>query len=249
MISTVQADRCSPCSIATAHNRWTTQLKDWQISVSKSKLKTSEVLFKMTIGFILTFCCATAVAYSQSDEISGLIQALEDKNVNTRRRAIKALQKAGPPAVEPLITALKNEKSRARAGAAQALGGIKDDRAVEPLIGALGDKIANVRAWAAEALGEIKDDRAVEPLIAALEDKNPDVRSWAAKALGEIKDDRAVEPLIAALHDKNGHVRSWTAEALGKMRDGRAVEPLRAALEDQDADVRNAAAKALAKID
>ena len=185
--------------------------------MSKNKLNTSDVLFKMTIGIIFALCCATALAYSQSDEISGLIQALEDKNVNTRRRAIKALQKAGPPAVEPLITALKSEKSRARAGAAQALGGIKDDRAVEPLIAALEDENADVRSWAARALGEIKDGRAVNPLIAALEDKNVHVRSWTAEALGKLGDGRAVEPLRAALEDQDADVRNAAAKALARL--------------------------------
>ena len=94
--------------------------------MNKKKLKISDVVFKMAIGVMLTFCCAPAVGYPQSDEISGLIKALEDKNVNTRRRAIKALEKAGRPAVEPLIAALlKSERSRARAGAAEALAKIR----------------------------------------------------------------------------------------------------------------------------
>jgi HEAT repeat protein len=150
-------------------------------------MNTSDVLFKMAISIILTFCCVPVIVYSQSDEIHGLIQALNDKNVNIRRRAIKALEKAGPSAVKPLIAALKSEKSRARAGAAEALGRIQDARAVEPLIATLQDKNANVRIWAAEALGEIKDLRAVEPLIAALQDENLDVRNSAVKALAKIK--------------------------------------------------------------
>ena len=176
------------------------------------------VFFKMTIGIVLTFCCAPIIGYSQSDEIHGLIQALEDKNVNIRRRAIRELEKAGRSAVELLIAALKSEKSRARAGAAEALGKIKDARAVEPLIAALQDKNPDVRSWAANALGEIKDPRAVEPIIAALQDKNAHVRSWAAEALGEIKDSRAVEPLIAALEDKNEDVRNSAAKALAKIK-------------------------------
>jgi len=218
------------------------------LGVNRNKMNTSDVLFKMAIGIILTFCCVPVIVYSQSDEIHGLIQALNDKNVNIRRRAIRALEKVGPSAVKPLIAALKSEKSRARAGAAEALGKIKDARAVEPLIDVLRDNISNVRAAAAEALGEIKDARAVVPLIALLQDIDSDVRSWAAKALGEIKDARAVEPIIAALQDENANVRSWAAEALGEIKDSRAIEPLIAALQDISADVRNSAAKALAKI-
>ena len=82
----------------------------------------SHVLFKMTISIVFTFCCVPMIGYSQSDEIHALIQALEDINVKIRRRAIRELEKAGPSAVEPLIAALKSEKSRARPGAAEALG-------------------------------------------------------------------------------------------------------------------------------
>ena len=116
----------------------------------------SHVLFKMTIGIVLTFCCVPIIGYSQSDEIHGLIQALNDKDLYIRRRAIKALEKTGPSAVEPLIAALKSEKSRARAGAAEALGEIKDSRAVEPLIAVLEDENADVRNSAAKALAKIK---------------------------------------------------------------------------------------------
>jgi HEAT repeat protein len=194
------------------------QPKAWDIFMKKKKMSISHVLCRITLGILVTFCCVPVIGYSQSDEIHGLIQALEDKNVNIRRRTIRALEKTGPSAVKPLIAALKSEKSCARAGAAMALGRIKDPRAVEPLIAALQDKISNVRAAAAQALGEIKDARAVEPLIAALQDKNSDVRSWAAKALGEIKDARAVEPLIAALEDKNEDARNSAARALAKIQ-------------------------------
>ena len=116
----------------------------------------SHVLFKMTIAIVLTLCYVPTIGYSQSDKIHGLIQALEDKSVNIRRRAIRELEKAGPSAVEPLIAALKSEKSRARAGTAEALGKIKDPRAVEPLIAALEDKNEDVRNSAAKALAKIK---------------------------------------------------------------------------------------------
>jgi HEAT repeat protein len=190
------------------------QPKAWDMSMRKNKMSTSRFLLKMTLAIVLAFSFVPATKHSQADEIQGLIQALEDKNVNIRRRAIRALEKAGPSAVEPLIAALKSEKSRARAGAAEALGRIGDVRAVEPLIAALEDKIANVRSWAAKALGEIKDFRAVEPLIEALQDESTHVRSWAAEALGEIKDPRAVEPLIGALQDENADVRNSAAKAL-----------------------------------
>jgi HEAT repeat protein len=93
--------------------------------MSKNKMNSSHVLFKITMGIIVTFCCVPLIGYSQPDEIHELIQALEDKSVNIRRRAIRALEKAGPSAVEPLIAALEDENADVRNSAAKALAKIK----------------------------------------------------------------------------------------------------------------------------
>jgi HEAT repeat protein len=182
--------------------------------------------------------------------VKPLIEALKDKNEYVRIGAAEVLDKLGwpaeseqekipyliaerrwsalvsigAPAVEHLITALRDEDSSFRWAAAEALGQIGDARAVEPLIAALKDNDVRTRRGAAEALEKMGDTRAVEPLIAALKDEDPSVRIYAAKALGNKGDTRAVEPLIAALKDKSA--RWAAAEALGKIGDTRAVEPL-----------------------
>ena len=173
-------------------------------------------------------------------DVNGLIKALRyRKDKGVRQAAAEALVKIGAPAVEPLIAALKDQNSWARAAAAQALGKIKDRRAVEPLSAALGDERSDVRQAAAKALDHLgwkpaQDESAgwywmakhdwdkcvalgalaMEPLIAALKDENEYVREAAARTLGEIKDPRAVQPLIDALQDKKWFVGRTAAEAL-----------------------------------
>jgi|ERR1700722_397187 HEAT repeat protein len=144
--------------------------------------------------------------------IEPLIAVLNDMP-SVQSAAKAALIKIGVPAVEQLISALKDADARVRRwNAASVLGEIKDPRAVEPLIAALNDTDYIVRRTAVSSLGEIKDLRMVEPLITALKDKDVGVRDEAAEVLGEIKDPRMVERLIAFLM-KPGDIPSFDSRA------------------------------------
>ena len=152
----------------------------------------------------------------------------------------------GAPAVEPLISALKDKSSRP--DAARTLGEIGDPRALAPLITLLQDPDGNVQAAATGALARI-GDAAVEPLIAALNDPDWQVRCCAAEALGRIGDPRAAGPLAAAMHGWHDAVKRSAALALGRIGDARAAGPLAAVLDDeQETGARREAARILAQI-
>lgn len=127
--------------------------------------------------------------------------SLGGTGIGVNRAAKDALVQIGPPAVEPLIAALDDQRPRVRQNAALALGELKDPRALGPLATLLGDRDAEVRTWTAKALGDLGCAGAVEPLIAALGDSVPAVRQYAAVSLGTLDDQRAVGPLIDALAD------------------------------------------------
>jgi len=182
----------------------------------------------------------------EMDGVQYWISALEVNDFY--RSAMEKLRGIGKPAVEPLITALKDKEYSVRAGAAELLGEMKDSRAVEPLIAVLKDKDAYVRSKAEGALVRIKESRAVEPLITVLRDEDRSVRVSAAYILGQMRDSRAVEPLIAALNDKEASVRSEAIKALTEMKDSRALDPLMTAMMDKDNSVRIEAANALEKL-
>jgi len=179
-----------------------------------------------------------------------------------------------PKSVEPLLGAIKDDKSREVLDEVlKALVAMSNPRIGDVLIAIAGDKTISVwnRRAAVEALGKIEDPRAVEPLAALLEEK--DICLQVTITLGEIKDPGAIEPLIAAstdcgttralgnfkdpnavdalisrLHDPNWRIRQDAAFALGKIKDPRAVEPLIATLGDAESTVQGAAATALASI-
>jgi HEAT repeat protein len=178
----------------------------------------------------------------------------------------------GPPAVEPLVAALKHRNKAVRWAAADALGKIADPRAAKALVAALGDPDQHFRRSAAEALIKISGG-AFRPLAAALVNGNPARRQLAVEVLdrtGWSPDrseagarywiakrqwsrcveigGRAVKPLLWALESADEQGRGEAARALGRIGDPRAVQPLRAALADPDALVRNSAAEALKKI-
>ena len=186
--------------------------------------------------------------------------------------AIGALGKIGETAIEPLISALKDNDSNLRKNVTEALGNIEDTKAVEPLIYTLKDSDLNVRKNAAKALRKIgwKPEKneigatfwinlekwdecvkmgamAVKPLISALKDKDWNVRKNAARALGEIREP-AVESLISALKDEDWNVRTNAVDALGEIGNTKAVEPLISALKYQDHDMQRCAALALGEI-
>ncbi len=180
-------------------------------------------------------------------DVNGLVRALKHKDVNVVGGAARALIGIGPPAVESLIHALRDEDPRVRIIAVSILGRIGDARAVEPLVGMFRDQFFKVGEEAVSALAAIGEP-AVETVIRALQDMDPIVRYLAVDALKSIGSKRAVEPLIQAQKDGNRDVRSAVAVALGTIGDPRAVDALSQALRDEDKGVRFEAAKALVKV-
>jgi HEAT repeat protein len=191
----------------------------------KDKVMSKSIKLTLIV-FVISFCLLP-IGYLQAANFDELVQQLKSEDLIARLHAIKALGetkdaravepliailkdgkcgstsvnalvKIGKPAVEPLMTALKDENPIARRNAAMALGKIKDASAVNPLITALKDENPIVRRNAAVALGEINDTSATEPLTAALNDKSPIVRKKAAIALKEMGKPEAV--VVDILH-------------------------------------------------
>jgi len=108
--------------------------------------------------------------YKKKD-IAGLIESLNNRDINVRAKAFLYLKNLGAQALEPLIQALKVDDRSVRRMVVCILGYIGDVRAVESLAYALKDTDWRVRKNAATSLGKIGDKRAVEVLIQAIKDK------------------------------------------------------------------------------
>jgi len=91
--------------------------------------------------------------------IKVLLMTLSNKDQAVRFSAAEALGKIAGPAVEPLISNLRDVFWDVRYAAANALGHTNDERAVEPLIVALKDEERAVRNTAAESLNKLGYDR------------------------------------------------------------------------------------------
>ncbi len=194
--------------------------------------------------------------------VPALIQALEHKNKDVRRRAARTLASIGSEAasaIPVLIRVLEDE--HAGEAAAYALSRIGPE-AVPYLVQSLNNRYPNARANAAWALGRIGALGYLDPVVAgtvvstliqALRDKSPIVRANAAGALGTIgpKATKGVPVLIWTLRDESPRVCANAAYALGKIGPGaiKGIPALIRASRDENPSVRGNAVWALGRID
>lgn len=154
-----------------------------------------------------------------------LIDVLEFKSrepvqeeAQLRYEAAKALGKMkATSSIQPLINTLKDNDSRVRDSAAEALRGIGTP-SVQYLIEALEDENVHIRVGAVMLLGDLRDSRAMEPLIDMMATdffkKSWMLRSEVAKAFGKIGDPFAIQPLQNLSNDRDSYVREIAISAL-----------------------------------
>lgn len=169
------------------------------------------------------------------------------------KEALTLLVRIGKPAVEPLISALRDMNSEVRKNAAEALGQMGDARAIEPLIKILrDDNDTNARKIAIEALGNIHDARAVEPLLGSLSDRRTVIQNASFDALVKLaeaaKERLDAQPLGVMLEDKNTAVRQLAIANLAEIPSRDSAELLIPYLADPDTGIRNAVTEALREI-
>jgi HEAT repeat protein len=114
------------------------------------------------------------------------VKNLNDRASADRWRNVIALEKMGEPAVNHLISALKDEDKWVRYTAVDALGNIGERRSVQYLIPMLKDPAQDVRFVAADALGRLGDPSAGNALSETCRGDNCFVRIAAEEALAKI---------------------------------------------------------------
>jgi HEAT repeat protein len=161
------------------------------------------------------------------------------------QEAARTLAKIGEPAMTSLVNALNSKDENVRRLAVKSLGQIGNIGSVETLIGALSDQSRRVRAAAAIALGAYRHPIVSQKLIKAFSESDPAIRVDLVYALSQINDIIAVPFLMQQFDSQTPDVRAAMALALGKLRDARAMPTLFRAVEDSDEIVRANALYAL----
>lgn len=144
-------------------------------------------------------------------------------------RASERLAARGSEVVAPLLVALANPDGYVRAGAAEALGDIRDHRAFEPLL------------QAAQNIGSGRTE----------DGENTEAQVQAVVALEKLGDRRALPMLVELLKRAvvDNHCVAWyVIDAVGTMGDQSLTSLLTPLLKHEDIDVRRSAAKALKRI-
>jgi HEAT repeat protein len=171
------------------------------------------------------------VSLGRPDAVAALGRAFHRSDADTRASIVGCLaspwirqnvdnmmgRTADRAAVSLLLTALKDDDARVRAGAAAGLGWLTDARAFAGLQAALQDESPGVRGAAARALGRSGGPGLAENLIAALKDTAKSVRLAAARGLGELGDAAAIGPLIDALAEADPNDRLTFSYALNQL--------------------------------
>jgi HEAT repeat protein len=156
----------------------------------------------------------------------------------------------GPPAVPPLLEALKYQDPQVCRGAVRALAAIGDKRATVPLVQMLRDGSQQVRQSVALALIKIGDPKAIAPLIALLDNHDPSLRQASVEILGQIGDERAVKSLANMLTDHTyiGMDTEMVVDAMVKIGGEQARTSLVALLSSSSWTVREAVSQSLIQV-
>ena len=122
---------------------------------------------------------------------------LQLRNDEFKDDAIHALVELGEPAVEKLITALRDKDENVRKSAVLALERIKNSNTITPLITMLSDQDWFTRLTAAAALESIGDDRGREAIKPLLKDPDMVVKMRVERILAKWKKSSSSQPTNA----------------------------------------------------
>ena len=194
------------------------------------------------------------------DAASYLLEALEDKALFVRYRALELLGQVKSSEAVPVLLEKFNQDSSLLGKIAITLGSIGDHRAILPLIASLNDNsvTASAKKNIILALGALKDTQAIEPLLQHFRTKwtaAPDDSEWSwyiqtlLSVFKSFNDSRVVSTLIDfAQQVTDRRVKHLTINALVEIGDSTVAPLLIGLIGDEDESIRNAAVHGLAQI-
>jgi HEAT repeat protein len=174
--------------------------------------------------------------FQDTRAIPPLIRLLEDEDHQVQGQAALALQKMGPPALNPVKAFSMVSTGRGKGLAIWVLGAVGDTSVVGLLLEALEDSYWEVRKYAISSLRDI-----------VIRERKESKTSFWRKSKSELKDleNSVVESLIPLLKDPEKEVKYNAVRCLGTIGNKKARILLEKALEDNDQEVRRIASHAL----
>jgi len=206
---------------------------------------------------ILGFCLLLPAAPRAQEGSLAARMASADPAVR-KSAALDAGNRRDAEAVPGLIALLKDGSQGVAAGAAVALGQIRDPRAVDPLVeAAQTSTFTAVRVMAAQSLGNFESEKALAALAGAAEDQSPAVRGAACRSMGKFGGGKEADRLMdKARSDADPQVRRTAVETLAEMAETKELgerrkalkKALKAASKDKDEKTKISARKALQRV-
>lgn len=186
----------------------------------------------------------------QPKAITPLLDAVKQKDLTVRSKAVEALGNLKDPNGLPMLIDLLKEDPQplVRAKAAEVMGIFKSPESIPALLSSLrNDNAFFVRRRAAQALARFKHPTVLPALLQSLFDDDPTIRWRTVEALGQLREPDAVQPLLRLLNeDRVAGVRWRTVEALGLLKNPAVLDELLGLLErDKDVNVRGRVVEAL----
>jgi HEAT repeat protein len=162
---------------------------------------------------------------------------------------LKAIEKMGMLAVDPLIEALRDKEGAVRKFAATLLGKIGDPRAIEPLAMALYDLHHDVGEMSAQALANL-GGTSFDILSEALSHPEMWIRIHSIDALSKIRDPRVAPVLLQMLTDPEREVKKHVIQSMGVLKDPRTLPALQEIVDNRaDRELHALAKDAIAGFD
>ena len=137
--------------------------------------------------------------FEQFDDITDVVEQLNDPDPNTRRVAVINLaDSADPLVVGYLRDALADDATEVRLQIALALGEFDGADTASALAIAVTDADNGVAQAAADSMAELKDPSAADPIFPIVTHENAFVREAALRALKELRRPDCLKPALEA---------------------------------------------------
>jgi len=160
----------------------------------------------------------------RSQNIDGLIKALDYEKKSIKSDAKEALIRIGSPAVEPLLSALDNSSVMDRGLIIEVLGEIGGEKTFESLVSLLNDDSNEEIAYKIVKQLPNFGEQAIPYLIDSVKSRS-EVTYDAEKGLSKIGKP-ALEPVIELLYDPEDSIKASGIRILEEIDDPRSIQAL-----------------------